>query len=294
MTKLASFALSTLSLFSMVAAASAQEGGVGHSGMEQGHAQISTRADVAMTLSTMEGTAASRLTAIGPELSTKMSTIRQCYAGVTERRPTVTGTLSINVTAPARGTRIEVAVNEDHVSDAELVRCATRAFTTLRVTPDNRPMGVVVHLTFSNSAARGVEATEAHRAEQTSVEIVGSGADATVRGHIPTGEVSFTARGPSTEAELRTLGTFVLDHVAVLLDCRRRAGRRGASPERNFTLVVDAASGRVTAVRVAAETPLDAPVEQCVLRAFRPLRPPATLTVSGARVDVRFGPSAPQ
>ena len=261
--------------------------------MQQGHAQISTRADVAMTLSTMDGTPASRLTAIGPELSGKMASIRQCYAHVTERRPTVTGTLSIGVTAPARVQRVDVAVTEDHVSDAELVRCATRAFATLRVAADNRPMGVVVHLTFSNSAARGVEETQAHRAEQSSVEIVGSGADARVTGHIPTGEVSFVASGPATEAELRTLGTFVLDHIAVFLDCRRRAGRRGASPERDIELDVDAAAGRVRAVRIRSISRPDPAVEQCVVRAVRPLRPPESLTLSAARLQVHFGPNSP-
>lgn len=286
---LLSFALvGSLATFS---SAHAQNGGVGESGMQQGTAQISTRADVTMSLSTMDGTTAARLQAISPQLSEKMSAIRQCYATVSRSRPTVTGTLAVSLVAPPTGTRTNVTASEDHVNDAELVRCTVRALESIRVIAANRPIGLVVHLTFSNSAARGVEETEAHRALQTSVELVGSGPDATVRGHIPTGEISFVARGPSDNAELRALGTVVLDHIAGLLDCRRRAGRRGASPEGDITLTFTVQGTRLVRPHVDANTVADRNAGTCAARALSSLRTATALHVPTATVVLHFGPS---
>lgn len=286
---LAPVCIAASSLLFLHGVGSAQEvGGVAESGMSQGQAQIATRANVTMSLSTAEGTTNARLQAVTPQISEKLSVVRRCYSTVTERRPTVTGALDVRFVAPPTGARVNVDIEGDHVNDAELVRCVTRAFQGIRVSAANRPVGLVVHLTFNNTAAAGVEATAVHRAQQSAVEIVGSGAEATVRGQLPTGELSFTAQGPTDPAELRALGTVVLDHIAGLLDCRRRAGRRGASPAGEIRMTFSVRGSRLVDPTIVASSVSDRNAGMCAARALGALNTSIALHTPTASLVVQF------
>src|SRR5688500_4080746 len=107
--------LSWLVIAALPSAASAQE-------MGQGHAHITTRSDVRMSLESVPGTSATRLQLLGRAVGAGMGAIRECYGSVVEQRPTVTGTLRMRVALAERGAA-NVDVVSDGPADRELLRC---------------------------------------------------------------------------------------------------------------------------------------------------------------------------
>ncbi|MCS6799827.1 MAG: hypothetical protein NZ898_15140 [Myxococcota bacterium] len=250
-------------------------GGVAESGMAQGEAQVSTRSDVRMSVENGPGTSAARLGPLAGALAGAMAEIRRCYQQTLADRPTVTGRMRLRVELPAERGPLRVALADDGTGDASLGRCVGRALGAVPVRDLERPAVAFVVLDFDNTAAASA-AVHAERVAAASVvalqrdeqgrpftEVSLPGREIVIRMH---------AEGTTPEQALVQLTRDVRAAIPGLLDCRRRAGRRGASPAGD--LVVDlavAARGRPR-VRVGSSSVADPRAPTCVSRALTSAR----------------------
>ncbi|MCB9594423.1 MAG: hypothetical protein H6719_16950 [Sandaracinaceae bacterium] len=251
----------SLALVLLPGLASAQSpGGVASSGMGQGEARISARSDVRLSMESMPGTSGARVSALGARVGARMTQIRTCYTDILADTPTVTGTLRLRVLLEeGRTGGPTTEVDRDTTNNAALVRCISGVLGGVDVNGLQRPTRAVVQLEMANTAAAGAEraAVRAQEAAQVHVEVDGDG-NVTSSGGTPDGHVRFRVVGQGRESA----GAVVAAHRALLtalpglLDCRRRAGRRGASSagEVRATMVIHdgrAPTSRVTRCDVA-------------------------------------------
>jgi hypothetical protein len=225
-------------------------------------------------MESMPGTSGARVSALGARVGARMTQIRTCYTDVLRETPTVTGTLRLRVLLEEGGGAPTVTVDRDGTSHAPLVRCVTGVLAGIDTAQLQRPTGAIVQLEMQNTAARGAEqaAVRAQEAAQVQVEIDGDG-NATSSGGTPDGHVRFRIVGQGRESA----GAVVAAHRAVLtvlpglLDCRRRASRRGGSSAGEIRVALAIREGRVPTARVAHCTVTGAGTEGCLARTFRGL-----------------------
>lgn len=243
-------------------------GGVAESGMEQGEASVATRSDVTVSLESVPGTSGARVAVLGRAVSGAMTEVRACYAQALERAPTTHGLLRLRLDLPARG-RGATSVLADVVQEQGLLRCVSALLEGLSLDPTMRPASVVVVLDFDNTVAQG--APEVAR-RQRAAEAV----DVTREGDRPTARdgasgVSFEVRGAAgaSDEEVADAIRVLRSALPGMLDCRRRAGRRGQSPAGviPLTLPLRAATAPAPSVGRGA-TVRDPRAAACVARAI--------------------------
>ncbi|MEZ4339704.1 MAG: hypothetical protein R3B82_24050 [Sandaracinaceae bacterium] len=255
------------------ALASAQDpGGVARSGMGQGEARISARSDVRLSMESMPGTSGARVSALGARVGARMTQIRTCYTDILAQTPTITGTLRLRVLLEEGSRAPNVEVDRDGTHSTTLVRCVTGALSAIDTNGLSRPTHAVVQLEMANTAARGAEqaAERAQEARQVTVEIDADG-NATSSGGTPDGKVRFRVVGQGRESA----GAVVAAHRAILsalpglLDCRRRAGRRGASSAGEVRVTMNVRDGRAPTARVTRCTVAGTRTQPCLNRTLR-------------------------
>ncbi len=259
----------TLAVVVLMAPNSAEaEEGVAGSGMLQGSGAITTRSDVTLSVESLPGTSMVRLGAIGQAVQTQMEAIRGCYVEVTESRPTVTGRLQLRVRiGEGRGSSTELEIAQNTTGDQELVDCVTGAIRRAPFMNIRGPAGGLIVIQFENTAAEGA-ALVAREAAQA-VDIVRE----------VDGRPQASARTPQGEVELILAGTGSTDAAAVgaffratqarigsLLDCRRRASRRGQDPSGEMVLTLRVPVRGAAAGRRRSSTIHDPNAPQCALR----------------------------
>jgi hypothetical protein len=236
--------------------------------MGQGEARITSRSDVRLSMESMPGTSGAAVSMLGQRVGSRMAQIRGCYEERIEQDPTVTGTLRLRFLLEARGApRIEV--DNDGVGDREVLRCIERVLEGIPAPQLTRPTRAIVQLVLANTAARGAERA-AERAEQAQqVELTNDPqGNPTSRGGTPDGRVVFTLTGrgagggPAVTAAHRAL----LTALPGLMDCRRRAGRRGRSPAGDLGGWMQIATGRAPTARVTRSTVPNERTQSCVGR----------------------------
>lgn len=247
--------------------------------MGQGQAHITTRSDVRMSLESVPGTGAARLAALGRAVGGGMGAIRQCYARVIEERPTVTGTLRLRVSLGASG-RPEVNVEEDGPSDRELLTCVRNAVIGQSMDGVERPAAAIVVLELSNTAAAGAAETARRADEADEVAVAREEGRAVARGEAS--GVRFAVRGAEDAVVAEALRV-VRSQIAGMLDCRRRASRRGMDPTGTVTLTMQMRARRAPDLRAGRSTVRDERAPTCLERALE--RAPRTPESAG-RVDV--------
>ncbi len=250
--------------------------------MGQGHAHITTRSDVRLSLESVPGTSAARLAALGRAMGGAMSQVRQCYEEAVAARPTVTGTLRIRVTVPERGA-VTLDVVEDGPADAPLLTCVRRVLTRQDVASVERPAAAILVLEMHNTAAHGAAETARRAEEASEVAISVEEGRPTARGEGP--GVVFVVRGAAGENEMVAEAHRVLrSQLAGMLDCRRRASRRGRSPAGRTTLRMSMTAGRAPTMEAGASTVADPDAPACLARALA--RPHRTPEAGPATLDV--------
>lgn len=280
----------TLAFSLAPASASAQgHGGVARSGMAQGEARISSRSDVRLSMESMPGTSGASVSALGTRVGQRMAQIRGCYETTVSERPTVTGTLRLRVLLEARG-RPNVEVDRDGVNDRELLACVTGALRGIDTSSLQRPTHAVVQLELANSAARGAEraAVRAQEVREVAVEMDGDG-NATTTGGTPDGHVRFTATGRGRAAAPAVIAAHRVLMTALpgLMDCRRRAGRRGQSPVGELAATLTLRQGRPATSQVGRSTVHETRTRPCVQRVLSRVETP-TDGAGRVRVSIRF------
>jgi hypothetical protein len=246
--------------FALAHVTSAQE-------MDDGEARVRSRSDVEMRVDSGPATNSQRLARLAGLLGPALSTVKQCYAEALEERPTVEGTLKVEVGVPERGPA-RIKVTSDEVGDKPVVRCATRALERVDYRNAPRPANALVLFTFTHTAAAGVHATRERTARTATVTRNADGLPQ-ARFATPGKEVRFTVTGQKSDSDERVSAARAGLRAAVpgLLDCRRKAGKRDRSPEGEVEvtfLVSGTGQARAQAVRSTVENPI---ARTCVVRA---------------------------
>lgn len=267
-----SFLIVSCVLAALPSAAAAQgHGGVASSGMGQGEARISSRSDVRLSMESLPGTSGAAVSALGTRVGGRMAQIRGCYEETVSENPTVRGTLRLRLLLERRG-RPNVEVDRDAVNDAGLVRCISRQLQAIDTARLQRPTHAVVQLELANSAARGAEraATRAEQARQVQITIDGDG-NPTTSGGTPDGRVRFTVTGRGRESANVVADGYrsLMQVLPGLMDCRRRAGRRGRSPAGDLSVQLQMREGRPARSRVTRSTVPNERTRGCVSRVLR-------------------------
>lgn len=254
--------------------------------MGQGQAHITTRSDVRLSLESVPGTSATRLQLLGRAVGAGMTPIRQCYGQVVAERPTVTGTLRLRVSLGASGGP-DVEVTEDGPSDRELIACVRRVIERQPMGEVSRPAAAIVVLSFENTAARGAEETARRADEAAEVAVSQEGGRPSASGVAP--GLRFVVRGEAgaDQALVAEALRVVRSQIAGMLDCRRRASRRGMDPTGQIDLRMQMRAGRAPELTVVRSTVRDERAPTCLERALE--RPHRTPEAGPARIDVEVG-----
>lgn len=236
--------------------------------MGQGEANITSRSDVRLGIESGPGTSGQRLQAVVNAVTTKLAAVRQCYADVTSERPTVQGEMRLTLRLPPRG-RVQLDTTQDTSNDAPLARCIRREIEAANYRDCERPAQVTIALTFTNTAARGIEQMEQRSAGEARVDVR---RDQEGRffatGGTPGREVTFTVTGDAaaTQENVAAMQRSLRAAIAGLLDCRRRAARHEMNSEGDLEFRVQAQrSGRARFTSVST-TVQDERAPTCVSR----------------------------
>jgi hypothetical protein len=261
--------------------------------LDEEQTRITTRSDVQLRLESAPGTSGSRLAALGAALGRAVGDLKACYADVIKERPTVEGEMTLAVRLPKRGAP-RVTVERDEPEDRELTRCVKGTVSGLEYDEVERPAGADATLMFHNSAAEGARRTQVRkRGHRIEVERDEEGHPFTTGG-TPDGRVRFQVRGGSEapDERLRAVHSGIRAAIPAILDCRRRATRRGQSPV-GTTRVAVRVSRRGRAATHPGRTTVEAGpgVARCLARALGRHRFDRAARGT-SRVSIEFGPSA--
>jgi hypothetical protein len=266
-------------------------GGVAGSGIEQGTGAITTRSDVNLSVESLPGTSALRLGAIGEAVGTQMDAIRTCYADVAAQRPITEGMLQLRVQIPQRGaTQLEIATNT--TGDQELIDCVIGAIRRAPLMRVRGPAGGLVVVHFANTAARGAAMVAREQANAPAATVRTVNGRPQAQGATPGNEVTLTVAGTGSTPSTAVAALFqsAQARIGTLLDCRRRAGRRGANPAGEMVLSFRVpARGAATGQRVSS-TVADTNAPQCVLRSLTEAAQGQSAAAGAYEVSVRFAP----
>lgn len=241
---------------------------VAGSGMAQGSGAITTRSDVTMSVESLPGTSALRIGAIGEAIGTQMNAIRACYVEVLEQRPTVEGSLQLRVRIAEDGA-VTLERAQNTLGDQELTDCVLNAVRRSPFMRIRGPAGGLLVMQFQNTAAEGAGLVARERERATALVTVVDG-HPRARAVTPGNEVELIVDGrhDTDESAVAALFRNAQSRIGTLLDCRRRASRRGQNPEGEIVLSlrvppVGRASGRRVSSSVSERS-----APQCVLRSL--------------------------
>lgn len=261
--------------------------------MAQGEARITSRSDVRLSMESMPGTSGAAVSLLGQRVSARMAQVRACYEERIEEDPTVTGTLRLRWVLESRG-QPRVEVDQDRVNDAQVLRCITRVLAGIDTAQLIRPTRAIVQLQMGNTAARGAEEA-AVRAQQAQQVAIGVDADGNPRstGGTPDGRVRFTVtgRGRGSAPAVADAHRALLTALPGLMDCRRRAGRRGRSPGGDLSATMTVRAGRPPTSRVTRSTVPNERTRGCVDRVLGRIEHRATEGRGNVQVEIHFEPA---
>jgi hypothetical protein len=255
--------------------------------MGQGHAHITTRSDVRLSLESVPGTSATRLQALGRAVGAGMTALRGCYGTVVEQRPAVHGRMRLRVALAERGAA-NVEVVEDGTSDRPLLTCVRGVIARQDIAQVERPAAAIVVLEFNNTAAAGAIETARRADEADEVAVSREGGRPSASGEAP--GLRFVVRGAADARDELVAEGFrvVRSQIAGMLDCRRRASRREMNPVGAITLRMQMRRAQAPAITSVSSTVEDERAPICLERALerphrRPELGPATL-----ELEIRF------
>jgi hypothetical protein len=228
---------------------------------------VHTRAEVRMEIESVPGTSRDALTAIGAALGERLGAVKACYREVVEDRPQIEGSMRLRF-ANEPGRRHQVTIVGEPVGDPPLVRCVKQAFERGRF--EGIPRGqAYIALTFSNGSADGVAHTQRRAAAEANVNVRRNAEGRpTASGGTPDGLVRFQVVGDANAnpEQIAALQRTIRAHLAVFLDCRRHATRRGDSPDGDVRLDLQVRPRGRTRTRTLSQTVADDTAGRCIER----------------------------
>ena len=228
--------------------------------------RVTAHSDVRMAIESGPATRSTKLAEIGEVVGAQIGAIRECYRNVVRRRPQVEGTLRLMVDVRDDG---QVEVSRDELNDEELSTCSLRALRAARLADVQAPGAAFITLTYSNSAAGGVAATQERRAAEDDVDVTrNANGDLEAVGGNASGEVSFRVLGQgaqATEERVAAMQRSLRAAIPILLDCRRKAARR-SSPAGEITLLATVPRRGRTRIQVRSSTVADERGGRCLGR----------------------------
>ncbi len=255
------FLTGVLVILSASTSASAQEP------MGQGEAHVTARSDVRMGVESGPGTSGNKLQDMVAAITSTLGNIRQCYGSVTEERPTVQGEMSVRVLLARGNGRPELRFERNTAEDRQLTRCVQRLLSRANYGDVARPANVKVNLTFTNTAAEGIDQTRQRSAQEAEVDVQ-RGSDGRYFAVGGTDEVRYRV---SSDSEGRVAAVYrgLRSGIAGLLDCRRRAGRRDMDPAGDIRFVLAVPRRGAARTRLINSTVEDDRAFTCIQRAIR-------------------------
>ena len=275
--------LASTSLF-LATPALAQED-VAQSGMSQGHARVAARSDVTISLESVPGTSGARIAILGRGVQAFMPRVRACFADAVRLVPATHGRLRVRLDLPPEGAAT-AAVVENTVGESPLVACVTGVLDDLTLEPAQRPAGAIIVLDFDSTAAQGGDAVARSQAEADAVTVTREGGVPEARADVAQVHILVRGAADASDALIAEAVRVVRAQVAGLLDCRRRASRRGASPEGVVRFDMRLQPPRVVLSRPSA-TVADTRAPRCVQTAVERARRAPTESGS-VQLEVRF------
>ncbi|MFT5356293.1 MAG: hypothetical protein ACI9KE_003516 [Polyangiales bacterium] len=228
--------------------------------------RVTARSDVRMSIESGPATRSTKLAQIGDALGGQIGAIRECYRTVVRVRPQVQGTLRFMVDVTNGG---QVEVSRDELNDEELLNCSVAALRGAPLGQIHGPGAAFITLTYSNSAASGVAATQARRAVEDDVEVTrNADGDLEASGGNATGEVAFRVLNQgarATEERVAAMQRSLRAAIPILLDCRRKAARR-SSPAGDITLIASVPRRGRVRLQVRSSTVVDDRGGRCLRR----------------------------
>lgn len=201
----------------------------GQASMGQGEALINVRSDVKLGIKGTGGTTSEHLQQLADAIATRMVDVRACYGKLVAQRPATVGALSVRLTLDRGARSPTLEMKEKDGSDPELSACVREHLAQGSFGQVGRPAAVIVTLEFQNSRAQGQAVMQEHRAKADVMPVRASGDGFEVTWARSNGDVAFTVRGASSPA-VESVARDFRDHVALWVDCRRRASKGTQSP----------------------------------------------------------------
>lgn len=201
----------------------------------------SVRAEAGMRVEVTRaaGSVGDHALAMGQRVSKRMPVLRACYQQALQRRSGLAGKVTVRL-EHARKAAQKVRLKDNGTGDPALGRCLTRALAHTRLA--GLPSGAAARVTLHMDAPGHVDSREmsARTAAARKVQIEpGPNGRLSSRGGTQGGEVEFSLESEREDREaLEALHHDVADRLAGLLDCRRRATRRGNTPQGTFVFMV--------------------------------------------------------
>lgn len=192
--------------------------------------QVSTQSDVEMAVQSVPGTHSTRFEDLSLPVRDNIDNVKKCYQKAVKAQPTLEGTLSLRLDAPAKQVRPTFSTVGGTVKDQPLIDCVLKAFKKVRVPKFENPSAMILTITFHNSSAKGTEVTETRRQALAAAAVVPDGHGG-FKGEDGTlgKEVVFELlpQGQVDKNSLALASSIVKERIGGLLDCRRKAAKFG-------------------------------------------------------------------
>ena len=230
---------------------------------------MQARTGVKLSMSPLSNPVGDHVVAMGTRVQRAMPGVRQCYGRAVTRHPSLEGKVEFRLEAGKRGAA-KVWVTHAGVEHKKLARCFASALRSARMNGIPARAAAKVRIEFQNSRAAGADQLAMRAAQARRVDLRRE-RDGSVssNGGTQGGEVQFQLRSKrkgsrATKAALTSLHTAVADRLAGLLDCRRRAARRGMRARGALVFEVQTGAGEVRRVRTVSSQLQDPRAPQCV------------------------------
>lgn len=237
------------------------------SGMGQGEAKISVKSSVRFSIRGQKATGGQRLEALGEMVRSKIPKIQECYTKSVASNPTQTGDLEVSIEFEAENTRPIVKFRELPGLNKNTTLCVQKALETIELEKKYRPAAAIATIEFNNTRAEGQKEMEERRdnARETSVPVNVEGKPE-IKWGAPGGKVEFTITGevPSAEKRLPNVREEITKALGSFLDCRRKAGKRGASPASITVINISLTSGEGNSAKIKSTTLANEKAVDCI------------------------------
>ena len=275
-------ALSCAWLVLSLSTASAQEN---VDGMGQGEAQINVRSDVKLGVQGTGGTKAEYVRQLADAAGDLMPDIRNCYAEMVKRQPSIVGTFAVRLTL-AKGAKPKVEIKQKRGDHPPLGECLEKVVSKGHYEDVGLPAAAVLTLDFDNTRAEGHQKMEALSADDSiPTQPEGDGFAATWRE--PDGRLSFHVSGKS-EPAVERMTAALRDNFAGFLDCRRRAQKNESPQGHTLVTVQTQRKGELKADVRSTTVKLEKRVLPCLSRAFRRMKPTQAPAGQLVNIDIEF------